>query len=82
MDVRVHVRTSISPFLAHFSSIFMQKKSKKKSKKKKSKFFLKFFYKKKFAGACTTHYENVCDVRAGTGADENQRTLKVCFFKI
>ena len=28
------------------------------------------------AGACTAHYENAWDVRAG--ADENPRTLKVC----
>ena len=32
------------------------------------------------ADACAAHYENVCDVRAG--ADENPRTLKVCFFGI
>ena len=28
------------------------------------------------AGACAAHYENVCDVRAGS--DENLGTLKVC----
>ena len=28
------------------------------------------------AGACATHFQNLCDVRAG--ADENPRTLKVC----
>ena len=59
-------KTSLKFYLTRF---FQKKNCKKK------KFFLKFFFLKKLAGACSAHYQNMCNVHAC--AVEKPRTLKV-----
>ena len=82
--------TSACPFLAkkNFLYLFLEKNPFLARKKKNSDFFSGKMCgcvcacgrENRGAGACVRGYKNVCDVRAG--ADENPRTLKVCFIDI